>query len=331
MFSYDWKLADGFPAKDIKAHKTKVMTTFACGGGSSMGYKLAGYDVVAANDIDPKMARVYIANFHPKHYFLCDIRELAQKPNLPKIDLLDGSPPCTVFSTSGKTNKLWQTKHKFKEGASEQVLDDLFFEFIALAKKLQPKVVIAENVKGMLVGHTKWYTREVVRQFKTIGYTCQVFLLNAARMGVPQARERIFFIASKTGKKLTLEFNETPISVNEALKGTNSVGEALNDKLTKLWHMTKQGGLFAFSGGKTGRMNRKLDPNRPSWTIDAVKKPFHWGVPNSVSDEATALLTSYPKDYNYLNIKPGYLLGMSVPPVMMAQIAHQVYNQIIRE
>ena len=61
-FPYKWYLKDGYPAKGIKPHNSKVFTTFACGGGSSMGYKLSGYSVIAANDIDPKMKKVYEEN-----------------------------------------------------------------------------------------------------------------------------------------------------------------------------------------------------------------------------------------------------------------------------
>lgn len=60
-FPYKWYLKDGYPAKGIKNHKSTVFTTFACGGGSSMGYKLAGYDVIGANDIDPQMEKVFLA------------------------------------------------------------------------------------------------------------------------------------------------------------------------------------------------------------------------------------------------------------------------------
>ena len=51
MFNYKWYLKDGYPDKEVEKHNKKVFSTFACGGGSSMGYKLAGYDVIAANDI----------------------------------------------------------------------------------------------------------------------------------------------------------------------------------------------------------------------------------------------------------------------------------------
>lgn len=69
MFSYKWNLSSDYPV----CHGAKVYSTFACGGGSTMGYKLAGYNVVGANDIDPKMAEVYKANHSPKYYDLCPI------------------------------------------------------------------------------------------------------------------------------------------------------------------------------------------------------------------------------------------------------------------
>lgn len=218
-FPYKWKLADGYPAKGIKHHGTTVMTTFACGGGSTMGYKLAGYDVIAANDIDPQMAKVYKANHNPKQFFLCGIKELLGRDDLPQVDVLDGSPPCSVFSMAGSRESAWQKDKMFREGQAKQVLDDLFFDFIDLAEKTQPKIVIAENVKGMLQGNAKWYTREVVRRFEKLGYKCQVFLLNAASMGVPQKRERVFFIAHRTDKKLELKFNEGSIKLSEFFIG----------------------------------------------------------------------------------------------------------------
>ena len=140
MFNYRWNLSDGYNVEGIEKHHKKVFTTFACGGGSTMGYKLAGYDVIAANDIDPQMAKVYKENHHPKHFFQCGISELLIQ-ELPEelydLDILDGSPPCSTFSMAGVREKKWGSKHKFREGQSEQILDDLFFQFIKLVDKLK--------------------------------------------------------------------------------------------------------------------------------------------------------------------------------------------------
>lgn len=121
-----------------------------------MGYKLAGFDVIGCNEIDPKMMKCYIENHNPQYTFLEDIRDLVRRNNLPEelynLDILDGSPPCSTFSMSGLREDAWGKEKKFKEGQKTQVLDTLFFDFIALAKRLKPKVVIAENVKGLLLG-----------------------------------------------------------------------------------------------------------------------------------------------------------------------------------
>ena len=331
-FPYKWKLADGYPANGIEYHGTTVMTTFACGGGSTMGYKLAGYDVVAANDIDPQMAKVYKANHNPKQFFLCGIKELLDRDDLPKVDVLDGSPPCSVFSMAGSREGAWQKDKMFREGQAKQILDDLFFDFIDLAEKMQPKIVIAENVKGMLQGHAKWYTREVVRRFEKLGYKCQVFLLNAATMGVPQKRERVFFIAHKKDKTLELNFNEESIKMSDIFIGD---GKKLKDEELKIWEQrrpkdTDFGSITERIYGKRNRFNTKLQKlNRVSSTITASDNNVYYNKPLKISDKEAGLIGSFPEDYNYLNVKPKYLIGMSVPPVMMAQVADQVYNQLI--
>ena len=182
--NYKWKLSDTTFTKD----KGTVFSCFACGGGSSFGYKLAGFDVIGANDIDPKMAEVYKANHNPKHYFLESITELAKRKDLPEelynLDILDGSPPCSSFSMAGSREKGWGKEKKFREGQAKQVLDTLFFDFIDLAKELQPKVVVAENVKGLLLGNAIEYVKKIYEKFDKAGYYCQHWLLNASKMAI---------------------------------------------------------------------------------------------------------------------------------------------------
>ena len=150
---YNWKLKEKKFTKD----KGKVFSCFSCGGGSTMGYKLAGFDVLGCNEIDPKMMEVYIENHKPKYSYLEGIQTFKKRKDLPKelydLDILDGSPPCSSFSIAGNRDEDWGKEKKFREGQAEQVLDTLFFDFIDLAKELQPKVVVAENVKGLLMGN----------------------------------------------------------------------------------------------------------------------------------------------------------------------------------
>jgi DNA (cytosine-5)-methyltransferase 1 len=77
-FPWKWKLAD---LDDRPKHGHAVFSCFSCGGGSSMGYKLAGYTVIGNCEIDPDMMRVYKANHHPKYSFLMDIRDFVKLPD----------------------------------------------------------------------------------------------------------------------------------------------------------------------------------------------------------------------------------------------------------
>ena len=324
-FPYNWTLKDAVFTKD----KGKVFSCFACGGGSTMGYKLAGFDVLGCNEIDPKMIEAYKANHNPKYAFLEPIQTFKERKDLPKelyeLDILDGSPPCSSFSMAGNREKDWGKEKKFREGQAEQILDNLFFDFIDLAKELQPKVVIAENVKGLLMGNAIDYVRKIYTAFDEAGYYCQHWLLDASTMGVPQRRERVFFICLRKDlaepflhfadmftkvPKIEMKFNEKEIPIKEFAKGVTK-------KETQNYSVQRFGDVM-------------LDLNKASNTI-ATDINRYWLDENTLIDKQTIhLIGSYPIDYNHLShSNPQYLIGMSVPPVMTAQIATEVFNQWI--
>jgi DNA (cytosine-5)-methyltransferase 1 len=346
-FNYKWNLKDTVFTKD----KGKVFSCFACGGGSTMGYKLAGFDVIGHNDIDKKMIEVYKANHNPKFSFLESITTFAKRKDLPKelyeLDILDGSPPCSSFSMAGNREKDWGKEKIFREGQELQVLDTLFFDFIDLAKELQPKVVVAENVKGLLLGAAKDYVIKIYDAFDKAGYYCQHFLLDASKMGVPQRRERVFFICLRKDlakdflywqdmfteiPEIEIQFNEKEILFKDVY--FNLTDRTLSDRFKDVWSNKKDGDLD-FSC-----IMDRIE-NRPN-SYFAYNFIYNNKVPNTIIandlnvlfDECRHLnkielcnIGTYPQDYNFLKIKPHYLIGMSVPPVMTAQIATEIYNQ----
>ena len=340
-FPFKWYLKDGYPAKGIKKHGLKVFSCFACGGGSTMGYKLAGYDVLGCNEIDKKIIEVYKLNHKPKFAFNEDIRTFRKRDDLPEelfnLDILDGSPPCSSFSMAGNREKDWGKKKQFTEGQAFQTLDDLFFEFIALAERLQPKVVISENVKGLISGHAKGYVKEIFKGFDKAGYNTQLFLMNAAFMGVPQKRERVFFISTRKDLKLPkvkLEFNEKPIVFGAI---DDKVGKPLTDYIKSYYwdHRTKNDKTFehiAFRKyGVRKYWNSKICRDSDVCnTIISTKASCIVldSSPNRISDKALTQIGSFPLDYNFNGIDVQYLIGMSVPPVMTAQIATAVKEQL---
>lgn len=346
-FNYDWTLQDAIFTKD----KGKVFSCFACGGGSTMGYKLAGFDVIGHNDIDNKMIEVYKENHKPKFSFLESITTFAKRKDLPRelyeLDILDGSPPCSSFSMAGNREKDWGKEKVFREGQAEQVLDTLFFDFIDLAKELQPKVVVAENVKGLLLGAAKDYVIKIYEAFDKAGYYCQHFLLDASKMGIPQRRERVFFICLRKDiaskflywqdmfteiPKIEMDFNEPGITFNSIFR--DYTDRPITGKTIELWNNRQENdkGLSEANG----RLYNKPD-NYFGWvylkkdmisnTIIANDTIVLYDYPRHMNKQELCSVGSYPQDYNFLKLKPEYLIGMSVPPIMTAQIASNIYEQ----
>lgn len=186
---YIWRLSDGYP----KSNGLKVFSCFSCGGGSTMGYKLAGCEVIGNVEIDPKINEIYKANHSPKYSYCMDIRAFNNIPNeeLPRelfeLDILDGSPPCSSFSMSGIRERAWGVNKVFHEGQTAQILDELPFVFLDTVKKLMPKFVIMENVTGLLYGNAFSYVQRIYKRFYELGYTVRHLVLKGETMGVPQA------------------------------------------------------------------------------------------------------------------------------------------------
>lgn len=331
-----WSLEE---LKNVPKNGFRVFSFFSCGGGSSMGYKLAGFDVIGNCEIDQQIFEIYKKNHNPLYSFNMDIRDFLhlEDNEIPKelfeIDILDGSPPCSVFSMAGNRENDWGRSKKFREGQSQQKLDDLFFEYIKAIDKLKPKVFIAENVKGLLLGNAKGYVSEILKQIKDIGYEVQVFLLNSALMGVPQRRERVFFIGFRKElgySKLKLNFHEKPIlfgdikseqgktvTVNclDLLKQKISTDRTLADINQRLYK-------------KNSRFNSALVwDNMVAPTITAGGEFLRANDDSGFSDSDYISCQTFPYDYDFGNVKVQYICGMSVPPYMMQRIAKEVATQ----
>lgn len=319
----------------------KVFSCFHCCGGSTMGFKLAGYNVIGGVEIDPQMMGVYRANHKPKHSFLMGVQHFNKLDNeeLPEalfdLDILDGSPPCSSFSTNGVREKKWGKATKFREGQAVQVLDDLFFAFIETAKKLKPKVVIAENVRGLIIGNAKGYVKQIIAGLEEAGYTCQIFFLNASRMGVPQVRERVFFICRRNDllrPPLKMDFNEDVIPFSVIKDKTYLQVKPLGPRLMEFWSQRRPNDV---NMGNTSRRIMGKDKNfstlyiydnKPLKTITTSVNVL-FDEPRLVSEAETIRGQTFPQDFNFLTAEVQYVCGMSVPPFMMQRIADQIERQ----
>lgn len=338
-FPWKWRLSD---LDSRPKNGRKVFSCFSCGGGSSMGYKLAGYEVIGNCEIDPDMMKIYKKNNHPKYSYLMDIRDFVNLEDIPEelknLDVLDGSPPCSVFSMAGSREDGWNTEKVFREGQAKQRLDDLFLHFLNVAKKLQPKVIIAENVKGLIIGKAKGWVNQIVAAFDDAGYTVQIFLFNAAKMGVPQKRERVFFIAHRKDlnlQKLKMAFDQAPINFSEVREknGKPIATDATTFKLLKyrtpadrdLSDINKR--VRKKYSGFTSPINHD---DEPASTVTSGGYQFRMSDGLLMTDRDFINVQTFPQDYDFMDQNVQYVCGMSVPPVMMANIASEVEKQWFR-
>lgn len=191
-----------------------VVSTFSGGGGSCLGYRMAGFKVVYANEFVEEAQKTYRLN-HSAYLDTRDIRTVKPEDILQitglkqgEIDLFDGSPPCCAFSTAGSREKGWNQQRDYSDGKKQRV-DDLFFEYARLLRGLQPKTFIAENVSGLVKGAAKGYFKLILAELKNCGYEVRAKLLNAAWLGVPQSRERLIFCGVR--KDLAEKFDVHPV------------------------------------------------------------------------------------------------------------------------
>lgn len=338
-----------------------VVSTFSGGGGSCLGYRMAGYHVVWANEFVPAAQETYTAN-HPDTFLnTTDIREVDADTifsecglSVGQIDLFDGSPPCASFSTAGSRERAWGKKKSYSD--TFQRTDDLFFEYTRLLRDLQPKTFVAENVSGLVKGTSRGYFKEILREMKSCGYEVSARLLNAAFLGVPQKRERIIFVGVR--KDLCQQYDVRPTHpVPE--KHVYTVGDAISDiendpdevdrllqiemkhprykvllKMPKNPKKTLYGGEFA--NGSYFNLRRE-SMYQPCATIcQSNGRAGSSGNCHPLEDRKFTIaelkrLTSIPDDFvltgNYE--QQWERLGRMVPPVMMCKVARTIQTEIL--
>ena len=341
--STDWKwtMANDYPKEK---NGLKVFSCFACGGGSTMGYKLAWCEVLGCCEIDPKMNEVYVKNHNPKYNFLMDIRKFNELPNeeipeeLFNLDILDGSPPCTTFSMAGEREESWGKKKKFREGQAEQTLDDLSFVFIDSVAKLKPKVVIMENVEGLIKGAAWEYVQKIYTQLHKIGYTVKHWLLKGEYMGVPQTRHRVFFVAIRDDidfdfDSLDMSFNYEPILYKEFKSEDEKIAKG---KMSFAIKQIRQGESIAdcmkrVHGVYSGITHKLCDEEKVFPTQIAGHADMWLRSGNHPSERDVITAQTFPQDYNFGKEQVEYICGMSVPPIMIKRIVTRLIESGVFE
>ena len=209
-----------------------VVSTFAGCGGSCLGFEMAGYRVLWANEFLPIARASYAANHPDTILDGRDIRQVEAQQILDAIgmqsgelDVFNGSPPCQAFSSAGQGSKGWGKSRDYGNGVSQKN-EDLFFDYIRLVRGLQPRVFVAENVAGLTRGAAIGMFKIIMRELAGCGYAVRCKILDAQWLGVPQSRSRAIFIGVRKDLGLEPEF-PTPLpyryTLREVLPGLRSV------------------------------------------------------------------------------------------------------------
>lgn len=333
--STDWKwtMKNDYPKKN----GLKVFSCFACGGGSTMGYKLAGCDVIGDCELDKRMNDVYVKNHHPKYNYLMDIRDFNNLDDLPEelyhLDILDGSPPCSTFSMVGEREDAWGKEKKFREGQKVQTLDDLVFVFIDTVAKLRPKVAIMENVEGLLLGRAWKYVEQIYKMFHDIGYKVRHELLKGEDMGVPQTRHRVFFIATRLAfdlQDIDLKFYYEPVLYGEVKCGEHK--ELLTERAKVARQSIRKEKLLSdtmvrLKGKRTYFTEQIIYEDEVCKTITAGGSEL-WiaNTGTHINNAEIISIQTFPQDYDFCKAKVKYICGMSVPPLMIKRLATRLIN-----
>lgn len=202
-----------------------VASTFSGCGGSCLGFEMAGYRVLWANEFLPIARKSYAAN-HPET--LLDGRDIRRveagqiletlKLRPGELDVFNGSPPCQAFSSVGQRSAGWGQLRDYGNGV-QQKNEDLFFEYIRLLKGLQPRAFVAENVAGLTRGAAIGMCKEILRALDAAGYAVRCKILDAQWLGVPQTRSRSIFIGVRKDLGELPEY-PTPLGYRYSLRET---------------------------------------------------------------------------------------------------------------
>jgi len=321
-----------------------VISTFAGCGGSSLGYKMAGYSERLAVEWDDNAAATFAMNFPDVPIYHGDICELSADHCMQlagispgQLDVLDGSPPCQGFSFAG-TRQLGDERNQ------------LYHQYARLLSALQPKAFVMENVPGLVQGIMVPIYNAMIKTFRACGYRTASAILSAQYFEVPQARKRLIVIGARNDLNIVpshpLPYSK-PITAIEALRNV-VIDEDERQMLLRAGehgsydcHTYMRPGTSRFDltrrRGSKGFSARRQDPFAPSVTIcrmDSNLRRYglmHHSEKRRYTIAEAKRLTSFPDDFAFAGTFSDAMsrIGNSVPPLLMRAIALHVRHNIL--
>ena len=351
--------------------KLKVLDLFCGDGGLSLGFQLAGYEIVGGIDFYEDAIKTHERNFKKSISKCVDIKTISndeiEKTFKGKVDVIIGGPPCQGFSAGNRQQKL-----------EDDPRNKLFFEFIRFVKVLKPKAVVIENVRQILTKNNGFAKNKIIEILTNEGYNVDVRVLCSSDYGVPQNRNRAVFIGIK--KELgdvnydKIKKVKNKVTVEEAigelylLENTDSRILTTNPKTKFQKYLRSKDNIilnhdiqypnqkvqermkYVPEGGNwqdvpeelwdTKRDNRhssayrRLKSDEPSITIDTGHMNYFHPKYNRIpTARESARIQSFPDYFEFCGTKTSQLkqVGNAVPPLMAKAVAELIKEDLSNE
>lgn len=341
----------------------KIIDLFSGVGGLSLGFESAGFESVAAIDFWDDAIKTYNHNRLKKVGMTIDIKEFNDDvlPDIikkTKIDGVIGGPPCQGFSTARLSNAT------DKIHAINKERNHLYLEFFRTVEIVKPEFFLIENVRGLVSANQGAFVKDIIDRFGNLGYNVNFRIVNASDFGVPQNRQRVFFIGFKNHNFIFPDKLDYKISTKDALSDIVKADEkkiqhyscsALNDfqKLMRknskylinhevtihneqtisVISLVPDGGNIKSLPQKYWQIRKynkafqRMNSNLPSNTIDTGHRNyFHYSENRIPTARESARIQSFPDSFEFLGTKGSQYkqVGNAVPPLLANAIANKI-------
>lgn len=328
------------PENRERRGKFTAIELFAGAGGLALGLEQAGIDTLMHVEIDKSCCETLKKNRPEWNIVNNDITNISFKKYLGKIDIVTGGFPCQAFSYAGK--KL----------GFEDTRGTLFYEFARCIKETQPKIFMAENVRGLISHEDGKTLQTIIEIFSSLGYKTQYKLLNAVNYGVPQKRERVIIIGTK--KNINFSYPEPVkgiVTLKKALKNVPvSEGQKYSQNKYKVLSLVPPGGCwrslpikiqkkymgksFTSGGGRTG-MARRISWDEPCLTLTCSPSQkqterCHPEETRPFTVREYARIQTFPDNWDFCGsmYEKYKQIGNAVPVAFANQLGQQLVNAL---
>jgi DNA (cytosine-5)-methyltransferase 1 len=320
---------------------------FSGAGGLSTGLHMAGWNVVAALEIEENAAETYKKNFPSTNVMNTDVSKVDFK-QFQGIDLLAGGPPCQPFSVAGKQQAAADSR-------------DMVPQFIRAVKEAKPKAFLMENVRGLVTAKHRTYAMSALHQLEQLGYSVYWTVLDAASYGTPQHRERVMFVGLPKNTFFNfprpIHGSSSPLPYITVQQALTNVPQDMPNNAIVTYAKKPVLRLSPWAGLYVNGQGRPLNMNAPSLTIPASaggnrthildsegtlleyhRYLMNGGKPRSGTVEGVRRLTvresarlqSFPDSYIFTGTKSRQYnqVGNAVPPLLAKAIGSAIQKAL---